>query len=86
MFGEAVTQPGEAFVNTKADGILGMAWPELAVDGVTPVFQNMVAQKVVSETTFGFYLNRYLSWITLYLLYTACLRVHYRCHVTIMPW
>ena len=61
VFGEAITQPGTAFVNAKADGILGMAWPEIAVDKVTPVFQNMVAQNVVTETTFGFYLDRYAS-------------------------
>ena len=58
VFGEAVDQPGDAFVNSKADGIMGMAWPEIAVDNVTPVFQNMVSEGGVSDTRFGFYLNR----------------------------
>lgn len=67
VFGEAIDQPGDAFVNSKADGILGMAWPEIAVDGVTPVFQNMVAEGAVNQTTFGFYLNRCVLLMTLYL-------------------
>lgn len=58
IFGEAVDQPGETFVDAKFDGILGMAWPTIAEDGVTPVFQNMISQKLVTQSTFGFYLNR----------------------------
>ena len=58
IFGEATKQPGSTFVDDMFDGILGMAWPELAVDKVTPVFQNMVKQKLVPKPVFGFYLNR----------------------------
>ncbi len=58
VFGEAIQQPGETFVDAKFDGILGMAWPAIAEDGVTPVFQNMISQSLVSQSTFGFYLNR----------------------------
>ena len=59
IFGEAVDQPGETFVDAKFDGILGMAWPSIAVDNVQPVFQNMVSQKQVDNPMFGFYLDRY---------------------------
>ena len=59
QFAEAVEQPGEAFVNAKFDGILGMAWPKIAVDGALPVFNNMVDQKLVDNPMFGFYLDRY---------------------------
>ena len=58
MFAEATKQPGSTFVDDKFDGILGMAWPEIAVDRVTPVFQNMVKQGLVVSPVFGFYLDR----------------------------
>jgi cathepsin D len=57
-FGEALKQPGKTFVNAKFDGILGMGWPAIAVGGVTPVFQNMIAQSLVDHSEFSFYLDR----------------------------
>lgn len=36
----------------------GLGWPQIAVGGATPVFQNMIEQKVVKEPVFSFWLNR----------------------------
>ena len=50
-----ITKEPVSFLDDRFDGILGMGWPE---DKVTPVFQNMVKQKLVPKPVFGFYLNR----------------------------
>jgi hypothetical protein len=58
-FAEVTTTKGlgAAFSIAPWDGLLGMAYSSISVDGVTPVFQNMVAQKLVNEGVFAFYLS-----------------------------
>jgi cathepsin D len=56
-FGEAVSEPDDNFVGVP-DGILGLGFENIAYDGVIPVFDNMVKQKLVKKPVFSFYINR----------------------------
>ncbi|XP_017295850.1 nothepsin [Kryptolebias marmoratus] len=60
-FGESVYEPGSTFVTAKFDGVLGLGYQSLAEILGNPVFDNMVAQKIVDEPVFSFYLSRRTS-------------------------
>lgn len=49
---------GQAYLIGKFDGILGMAFPSIAVNDVTPPFQNLLNQGLVKEAVFAFYLSK----------------------------
>ena len=57
-FAEATKEPGLAFMFARFDGILGMGWPQIAVDRVPPPFHNAFAQGLVPQNVFSFWLNR----------------------------
>ena len=63
LFAEATKQPGVAFIAAQFDGILGMAFSSISVNGITPVFQNMYKQSLLPSPVFGFWLDRYVCLI-----------------------
>jgi cathepsin D len=58
QFGEATEEPGLAFVETKADGILGLAFDSISADHVTPLWYNLLSQGLVSTPLFSFWLDK----------------------------
>lgn len=57
-FAEVTGEPGIAFLFSKFDGIMGLAFDSISVDHVTPVWYNLLKQNLVSEPVFSFWLNR----------------------------
>ncbi|CAH8526838.1 unnamed protein product [Heterobilharzia americana] len=58
-FGEVTDQPDSVFVQFHFDGIMGMSFKAMSKNsGSTPVFINMIEQKLVEEPVFAIQLSR----------------------------
>lgn len=53
-----VTGLGLAYSVGKFDGILGMAWQSISIDGIPTVFEELLAQGLVNQGVFSFYLSK----------------------------
>ncbi|XP_044532906.1 renin-like [Gracilinanus agilis] len=58
LFGEATELSLIPFGLAEFDGVLGLGYPEQATNGITPVFDNIMAQRVLEEDVFSIYYSR----------------------------
>jgi len=57
VFAEVTKEPGVAFIAAKFDGILGLAFESISVDGVSPLWYGLLADKAVTDPVFAFWLS-----------------------------
>ncbi|XP_053957918.1 lysosomal aspartic protease-like [Anastrepha ludens] len=57
-FAVATSEPGDTFVYSDFDGILGMGYQQISVDNVEPPFYNLYTEGWIESPVFGFYLAR----------------------------
>uniref|UniRef100_A0AAR2IJN7 Peptidase A1 domain-containing protein n=1 Tax=Pygocentrus nattereri TaxID=42514 RepID=A0AAR2IJN7_PYGNA len=55
--GLSTSEPGENFVEAQFDGILGLAYPSLAVGNQTPLFDTLIQQGLLEQDLFAVYLS-----------------------------
>jgi len=57
-FGQITEETGDVFVTGKFDGILGLSFPSLSAAGYTPVFDNIMKQRLLTRNCFSFYYSK----------------------------
>jgi len=56
-FGMIQNEIGSVFSEVPFEGIVGLAFPAMSANGVTPFFDNAIKQKVMKRNEFAFYFN-----------------------------
>lgn len=62
VFAEATALSALPFLFAKFDGVLGMGYPDVAIDGITPVFDHIMSQHILKEEVFSVYYSRLVSY------------------------
>jgi hypothetical protein len=57
-FGEITHELGHHFTQAKYSGVCGLAWKAIAIDGATPVFDNLVAQGGIARNEFSIWVGK----------------------------
>ena len=57
-FAEVTKEIGPSFIAGKFDGILGLGFDTISVNGITPPWYNLMAQGLVKEKVFSFWLSK----------------------------
>ena len=57
LFAESVQEPGNTFLMAGMDGIMGMGYSTISVNGIPTPLENMVAQGLIDDPIVSFYLN-----------------------------
>ncbi|GAA6092015.1 gastricsin isoform X2 [Tachysurus ichikawai] len=55
--GLSTNEPSQPFLSAPFDGILGLAYPSLAVGSAMPLVDNMIQQGLLEQNLFGIYLS-----------------------------
>eukprot|EP00736_Rhodelphis_marinus_P014258 Rmarinus@m.21898 len=58
-FAEVTDEPGLTFVAGQFDGIIGLGFPSISVQGQVPVFNTLMDAGLVEENLFAFWLGRH---------------------------
>jgi saccharopepsin len=56
-FAESVEEPGIAFIMGRFDGIMGMGYNTISVNGMVPPIYNMLKDNLIEHAVFSFWLN-----------------------------
>ena len=56
-FGLSQSEPREDLEHAVFDGIQGLGYPSLAIQGTTPIFDKLMNQSLISEPVIAFYLS-----------------------------
>uniref|UniRef100_A0A670JEB1 Renin n=1 Tax=Podarcis muralis TaxID=64176 RepID=A0A670JEB1_PODMU len=58
VFAEATALTNKPFNYAQFDGVLGMGYPSQAIDGVTPVFDKIMSEQILTSEVFSVYYSR----------------------------